>query len=253
MNKNKIIWLKDCGKKIWEGFLQHIGVTLFIVISSAVYLFLNQIKKFQDFVSGIPTSWVLSPLVLLLIVLIALIIINRKQQKRISVLEKEPIKDERDARMVTHCGVWWKIYLDSEYIEDFPYCTCCAPPKKLSQIEWYPDEIFQCPITKAQFKLFGEEVPLKRQRVVDGLYRAYFRGLDSRIERSFFEEHRRIKELNPQIPDSELFDKLFLLFPLNRIPKGELEDIRKRYPNPIDAFHFIDRHFNKYKEFFKKS
>lgn len=252
MNKNKIVWLKDCGKKIWEGFLEHIGVTLFILISSAGYLFLNKIKKFQDFISGIPTSLVLTPFVLVLIILVALIIINRKQQKRLNILEREPIKDERDARMVTHCGVWWKIYLDSEYIEDFPYCTCCSPPKKLAQIEWFPDEIFQCPITKAQFKLFGEEVPLKRHSIVNGLYRAYFKSLDTRIEHAFFEEYKRLKELNPQISDKELFDKLFLLSPLNRIPKEELEEIQKRYPNPEQAFHFIDRHFVKYKKYFKK-
>lgn len=252
MNKNKIIWLKDCGKKIWEGFLQYIGVTLFIIISSAGYLFLNKIKKFQDFVSGVPTSWILTPFVLVLIVSVVLLIINRKQQKRIKILERESIKDKRDANLVTHCGVWWNIYFDSEYIEDFPYCTCCTPPKKLSQIEWYPDEIFQCPITKTQFKLFGEEVPLKRHRVVDGLYDAYFRGLDKRIKLAFFEEHRRLKELNPQILDSELFDKLFQLSPLNRIPKEELEDIRKRFPDPDQAFHFIDRHFTKYKKYLKK-
>ena len=252
MNKNKISWLKDCGKKIWEGFLQHLGVTLFIIISSAGYLLLNKIKKFQDFISGVPTFWILTTLVLVLIVSVVLLIINRKQQKRINILEREPIKDERDSRMVTHYGVWWKIYLDSEYIEDFPYCTCCTPRIKLSQIEWYPDEIFQCPITKAQFKLFGEEVPLKRHRIVDVLYRTYFWGLGTRIENAFFEEHRRLKELNPQISDTELFDKLFQLAPLNRIPKEELEDIRKRFSNSAQAFHFIDRHFTKYKKYFKK-
>lgn len=238
--------------KIWEGFLQNIGVIICAFVVSGGYLIiLNKVKAFQKWINAIPTEQILTPFILILILFGVLLKINFKQKQQLSKLEKKFPKDERDARFDTHCGVWWKIYLDLEYIEDFPYCTCCETRKKLTQTEWFPDEIFQCPVSKATFKLFGDEVPLKRHRVVDGLYRAYFKDLGPRVERAFYAERNRLKELNPKIANEELFDKLFNLSPLNKMPKEELEEIRKKYPNPEQAFHFIDRHFSQYKHFFK--
>ncbi|MCP4260703.1 MAG: hypothetical protein GY774_24735 [Planctomycetes bacterium] len=166
-------------------------------------------------------------------------------------LEREPLKDEQDVRFVTHYGLWWRVYFDSEYIEDFPYCTCCNPQIKLAQIEWHPDEIYECPNTKAQFKLF-DEVPRTRSHVLGRLYNIYFKGFGSRFNEEFFKEYRRLKELEPNISEDELFDKLFQMPPLNKIPNEELGRIRHIYPNPKRAFHFLDRNFSKYKHYFRQ-
>ncbi len=247
-------WVKRSSTRIWDGFLQNIGVCILAFFVSGGYLVaLNKIKLFQKWIREIPTEWVLTPFILSIILSVVLSKINHKQKQQLSKLEKEPPKDERDARFVTHCGVWWKIYLDSEYIEDFPYCTCCEPHIKLAQTEWHPDEIFQCPVSKAIFKLFGDKVPLNRHRVIDGLYRVYFRNLGSNVENNFCAERNRLRELNPKITNEELFDKLFKLSPLNRIPREELDEIKKKYPNPTQAYYFIDRHFSRYKSFFKNS
>ena len=212
---------------------------------------LNKVKAFQKWVREVPTDWVLTPFVLVLILLAVFIVISYKQKKRIVKLEREPLKDERDVRFVTHYGLWWRLYFDSEYIEDFPYCTCCNPKIKLAQIEWYPDEIYECPNTKAQFKLF-DEIPRKRSDVLNGLYETYFRGFGRRFSEEFSGEYHRLKELGPDISEEELFKKLFQMPPLNKIPKEELAKIRHSYPNPRRAFSFLDRHFSKYKHYFRQ-
>jgi len=238
--------------KIWEGFLQNIGVFICAFILSGGYLVaLNKVKAFQKWVREVPTDWVLTPFVLVLILLAVFIVISYKQKKRIVKLEREPLKDERDVRFVTHYGLWWRLYFDSEYIEDFPYCTCCNPKIKLAQIEWYPDEIYECPNTKAQFKLF-DEIPRKRSDVLNGLYETYFRGFGRRFSEEFSGEYHRLKELGPDISEEELFKKLFQMPPLNKIPKEELAKIRHSYPNPRRAFSFLDRHFSKYKHYFRQ-
>lgn len=243
--------LINTSRKIWEGFLQNIGIYFLVFILSGGYLVaLNKIKAFQDAVRQIPTDWVLTPFVLILIILGVLIKINLKQKQRIIKLEREPLKDERDARFVTHFGLWWKIFFDSEYIEDFPYCTCCDPKMKLGQIEWHPDEVYQCPQTKAQFKLF-DEIPRKRNKILRVLYTIYFKGFGNRFRERFYNERSLLKKLNPDISNDELFDKLFQMSPLDKLPREELVKIRGRYPKPTQAFFFVEQHFSKYKRYFK--
>ena len=217
-----IDFMRKSGTKIWEGFLQNLGVIISAFLLSGGYLIaINEVKKFQEWVRLIPTEYVLTPFVLLLIASIALIRINRKQQEKISKFEREPRKDERDAKFVTHLGVWWKIYRDSEYIEDFPYCACCVPGRKLVQTEWHPDEIYKCSKTDTEYKLY-DGVPQGRQDILKRLYRVYFEGLGTQFGLHFRSERNRLKELYPDISNQRLTEKLFAMEPLCKIPKEEL-------------------------------
>lgn len=128
-------FLRQSCAKIWEGILQNLGVLITAFILSGGYLIaINWINEFQRWVRSVPTDYVLTPFVLLIVTLVVLVRFNRKQQERISELEKEPPKDEKEAKFVTHLGVWWKIYIKSEYIEDFPYCSCCETRLKLGEL-----------------------------------------------------------------------------------------------------------------------
>jgi hypothetical protein len=239
-------------EKIWEGFLQNIGVLLTAFIITGGYLLaINMLKKFQSAVRAIPSDYFLTPLVLLLILLIVLLKINRAQQKKLSQLQQEPEKDEDDARLVTHLGVWWKIYPKTEHIEDFPYCACCESRFKLVQTEWYPDEQFKCPKTGTEYKLY-DNIPRKREQVLRSLYEAYFQEFPTRFKKVYFSELRKLKELKPEMDESELTKKLFEMNPLSLIPPEEQQAIIGKNPNPMGAFHFIERHFNSYKKYFKK-
>jgi hypothetical protein len=253
MNKNTLPdFLKNSLTKVWEGFLKNLGVLIAAFILSGGYLIaLTKIKEFQTWVRSIPTDYILTPFVLLIIAIAVLVHITYKQQKKISTLTREPAKDEKNSRFVTHLGVWWKIYPDAEYIEDFPYCPCCEPKIKLAQIEWHPDEQFKCPKTATEYKLY-DKIPREREEVLQRLYRSYFEGFGSRFNREFFLERNRLKQLYPEMSEEELGRKLFELKPFCLIPDNERDDILKRFPNPVDAFHFVERHISKYKKYFRK-
>ena len=163
-------------------------------------------------------------------------------------MQQDPMKDESDARFVTHFGVWWKFYPKAEYIEDVPYCSCCDPRLKLVQIEWHPDEVFVCSSTKTEYKLF-DGIPREKEDIINSLYKTYFSGLGDKLFKQFNSEHRRLKELNPNANDSELTEALFKIKPLSNIPKEELEKIFQKHNNPVSAYHFIDRNYSYYKQF----
>jgi len=244
-------FIKDIIIKIWEGFLRNIGVVLSAFIISGGYLVaINKIKQFQSFVRAIPTDYVLTPAILLLALLVVLIRINRKQQERLSQMQTEPDKDEREAKFVTHLGVWWKIYLDAEYIEDFPYCPCCEPHIKLVQTQWHPDEIYKCSKTNTEYKLY-DKIPRERDNVLNSLYSAYFRSFDGQFEGRYFAELNKIKELNTGISNREISERLFQLEPLANIPKSEVKEILDKNDNPVNAFHFVERNYIIYKKYFK--
>jgi hypothetical protein len=245
-------FIKKSLEKIWEGFLQNIGVVVTAFIITGGYLFaINMLKEFQSVVRAIPSDYFLTPLVLLLIVLIVLLRINRAQQRQLSKLQQEPEKDEGDARFVTHLGVWWKIYPKTEYIEDFPYCVCCDSRVKLVQTEWSPDQVFKCPKTGTEYKLY-DIIPRNRQQVLVSLHEAYFEGFSTRFHKTYFSELRKLKELKPDMEDDELTKKLFEIKPLSLIPPEEQQAIIGKNPNPMNAYHFLERNFESYKKYFKK-
>lgn len=245
-------FLIDSLKKIWEGFLENIGVVVSAFLISGGYLVaINKVKELQTWVRSIPTDYVLTPFVLLLILLAVLIRINRKQQDQLSLLQREPDKDEKQARFVTHLGVWWKVYPEAEYIEDFPYCVCCEPHIKLVQTEWHPDEIYKCPKTNVEYKLY-DKVPREREQVLGGLYSSYFKGFGAQFHQRYRTELRKLKELEPSLNDSEVTRKLFLIEPLSSIPEAEREEIIAKHPDAIAAFYFVERNYSSYKRYFKK-
>lgn len=245
-------FIKKSTAKIWEGFLQNIGVLITAFIVSGGYLIaINKLKEFQSTVRAIPSDYFLTPLVLLLVLFAVLLKINRSQQEQLSRLKQEPEKNEEDARLVTHLGVWWKIYSESEYIEDFPYCSCCDPKLKLVQIEWHPDEVFKCPKTGTEYKLY-DKVPREREQVLSSLYSAYFQGLSTQFHKAYSSEFRKIRELNPDLSEVEITKKLFEMKPLSFLPSEEQEAIISKHPNPMSAFHFVERHFDTYKKYLKQ-
>ena len=247
-----IEFIKKSIAKIWEGFLQNVGVLITAFVISGGYLVsINKLKEFQSTIRSIPSDYFLTPLVLLLVLFAVLLKINRTQKEQLSRLKQEPDKDEKELRLVTHLGVWWKLYSNSEYIEDFPYCACCDPKLKLVQKDWNPDEVFKCPKTGTEYKLY-DTVPIGRVQVLDSLYRTYFQGLPTQLLKAYSSELRRIKELHPDMPEAEITEKLFEMEPFSFLPPKERKEIIGKHPNPMQAFHFVERHFDSYKKHLKQ-
>lgn len=245
-------WFKETLWKIWEGVLQNVSTIIFAFVVSGGYLVvINKVQQVQKVVKQIPTDYVLTPLVLLLIIVVVLLRINHKQRVKISDVERQPPSDERDARFITHLGVWWRIYLNSEYIEDFPYCPCCEPKKKLVQIEWYPDEKYKCPITNTEIQLY-DEISRKRSDVLKSLYSAYFHSFSGQTMMQIHKELNKYRELYPDADKSELLKYLFTIEPLNSIPENEQGLIRQRFDNPLNALFFIEHNYDTYKKYFKR-
>jgi len=245
-------FLKNSLKTAWEGMLNNTGVLISAFIVSGGYLVaINKIKELQTWVREIPTDYILTPLVLLVVAIAVLLRINKRQKEELSKLQEVPMRDEADVRLVTHLGVWWKIYPESEYIEDFPYCSCCEPRLKLVQTDWYPDEIFKCSKTDTEYKLY-EGVPRKKDTIIESLYTSYFKGLGSQFESRFFAEYRRLKELQPDTPEKEFSLLLFNLEPLCDIPKNEVEEILEKHEHPMSAYNFVERNYQHYKQYFKR-
>ena len=239
--------------KIWEGILQNLGVLITAFVFSGGYLIaINKLKEFQSIIRSIPSDYFLTPLILLLVIFFVLVKINRKQHQQLSEFKKEPAQEGSASQLVTHLGVWWKVYPENEYIEDFPYCSCCDPKIKLVQFEWDPSEKYRCPKTGTEYQLF-DKVPRDREKVLESLYNAYFKGLSSHISQQYFAEHRKLKELKPELSQNELSKQLFKLEPFCFIPESEVNEILTNNPDPIQAYYFVDRNFTCYNKYFKKS
>lgn len=209
---------------------------------------INKLKEFQTWVRSIPTDYVLTPLVLLLVGLVVVLRINQKQRHQLSLLETKAPNDDEESRFITHYGVWWKIYKDSEYIEDFPYCTCCEPRQKLVQTEWSPEEIYKCPKTDTELKLF-DNIPWEKETVLKNLYESYFGS--SRLEEIMFREFNRIKSLHPDKEEKEILKDVLKVEPLNRIPTDKLNEILDRFNSYHEVFDFLTTNYRSYKKYLK--
>jgi hypothetical protein len=245
-------FIKSCITKIWEGFLQNIGVLITAFVLSGGYLVaINKLNEFRSTIRSIPSDYFLTPLVLLLILFGVVLRINRSQEKQLSQLKLGPKKNQKSARLASHLGVWWKIYDEDEYIEDFPYCSCCEPNLKLVQIDWHPDELFKCSKTGTEYKLY-DGVPRDRINTLESLYKAYFQGFSAQLTKAYYSEVHRIKELNPDMPEAEITKKAFEKNPFSRIPPNERDEIIQKHSNPSQAFRFVERHIDSYKKYFKQ-
>lgn len=240
-------WLKKTWEKLWEAFVEHIGVVIAAFILSGGYLVaINKLSQLQTWVRSIPTDYVLTPLVLILVVLFVVVRINLKQRKQLGELQVTSARPDEASVFVTHYGVWWKIYYDSEYVEDFPYCSCCDPHQKLIQKEWYPDEIYFCPKTKTEYKLF-DHIPWQKEKVLENLYSGYFGGHN--IARMLFETHRRIKELHPGLEELELLKRVLSEKPFDRIPEEKRAELLARFQKHHELFNHIERNHKAYRRF----
>lgn len=250
MMKDLLDWLKRSLSHLWEGLLKNLGTTLGVFILSGGYLIaINKLQEFQQAVRRIPTDYVLTPLVLLLVVAGALWNVNRRQRRQLSQIQQQPRTTDQPSRFVTHHGVWWRIYPESDYMEDFPYCPCCEPRKKLVQTEWHPDEVFKCPATGTEIKLY-DGVPRNRSNVLHGLREAYFGG--GRFQDELWREFQRLKELTPAENELEVLRRIFTLEPFDRIPKQEVDAIFTRFQNPHELLHFLRRNHRAYRHYLRR-
>lgn len=236
--------------KIWEGFLQNIGVVICLALISFGAFILNYIKNLQVWIREIPTDYILIPFLLMIVFIINLFSANRKLKKQLNKLELSPIKAKRRFRFLTHYGVWWKIIPDADYIEDFPYCSCCESRMKLVQIEDYPDEVFQCSNTLTKYKLY-DNGQIERSRALRTLYYTLFQSFSRQFRELYSTEMNRIKNLFPDIEDESLTHKLFNLDPLKCIPKDKVTEIIDNHPNPMRAYYFVERNFASYRKYFE--
>lgn len=247
-----INWIRDSLWKIWEGILHNIVTIIFVFFVSGGYLVvINKVQHVQKWVRQLPTDWILTPLVFLLVIVAILLRVNHKQRIKLSDFERQIPSDEKNAKFITHLGVWWKIHFDAEYIEDFPYCPCCEPKKKLLQTEWFPDEKYKCPITNTEIKLF-DEIPRKKSDILESLYNAYFRGFSVQTETQIHKELNRYRELNPSADKRALLNHLFTIYPFNNIPHKEQKLIIDRFTEVYQALSFIERNYDTYKKYFKR-
>lgn len=245
-------WIIASVRKVWDGILQHLGTVIVAFLVSGGYLVaLNWVTSFRTWVRGIPSDWILTPLVLLLVLVGVLVRINLRQRIRLAQMEHRTPEDDRNARFVTHFGVWWRVYPDSEYIEDFPYCPCCEPKKKLVQTQWYPDESFKCPVIGTEVKLY-DHIPVKLEHALESLYNSYFDRQGDRLMSFLFREYNRRKELEPQANEMDLIRALFTEAPLNRIPPEERDKILRQCSNRHDAFSFLRRHHRFYRDYLRQ-
>ena len=245
-------WLETPLLKIWDEILKNLGVVIFGFLVSGGYLAaIRYFERFRESIRALPSDWFLTPLVLLLILVAVLLRVSYKQHREITEFKAQgPAREER-SRLVTHLGLWWRIYPDSRYIEDFPYCPCCEPPRKLIQTEWYEDEVYKCPHSGTEVKLF-DNVPRKRRDVLESLYRTYFRDRGINFFESYRKEVNRRKELSPDREEQDIFKELIVKEPLSRIPEQERDEMLARYP---DADHFMDylrRHYDRYAKYLEK-
>jgi hypothetical protein len=239
-------WAKKCFWEIWKGILSHLGSLILIFVLSGGYIYaINTIKKFQEWVRSVPTDYILTPFVILIILLVAVLRIYFKQRKQLNLVAKPPGK-EGESRFVTHFGVWWKIYPDSDYIEDFPYCPCCDPKQKLIMKEWVSEEIYKCPKTGTEVKLF-EVAVWEKEKVLENLYRTYFSG--SHWRDFIYTEYKRIKQLDPNKKDHEILSELFAAEPLNRIPHDQIEAILRRFASMHEVVRFMLDNYKSYRKY----
>ena len=242
-----IDWIKKTFAQLSEAIAKNLGTSIAAFLFSGGFVAaIAKLTDFQNWVRQIPTDYVLTPFVLVLVVLAAVTRITLRQRKELRRFSEQPAADDDDGRLVTHYGVWWKVYPDAQYMEDFPYCSCCLPPKKLVQTEWHPDEKFKCSATGTEYQLF-DGIPWPLEKARESLHRAYFQAewLDEHFQR----ELRRIKTLNPEMPDRVLLRSILQAEPFGRLPPIELDPLLLRFEKPQEFIRFLQQNMHHYRKF----
>lgn len=240
-------WLKKTMSQLTEAIAKNLGTAIAAFVMSGGYLIaIAKLSDFQAWVRKIPTDYVLTPLVLVLVVLAAVARVTLRQRRELHSILSKPQTDDDESRMVTHYGVWWKLYPDAQYMEDFPYCSCCTPPKKLVQTEWHPEEKFKCSATGTEYQLF-DGIPWELEKARSSLYEAYFKG--QWLFDHFHREHRRVTTLWPDLPDDEVLLKIVGMEPFSKLPADELNPLLARFKKPFEFIHFVQRNMHHYRQF----
>jgi hypothetical protein len=244
-------WIKKTIGQLTEAIAKNVGTSIAAFLASGGYLIaIAKLSDFQGWVRQIPTDYVLTPLVLVLVLLAAVARITLRQRKELRKFSEKPLSDDDEGRLVTHYGVWWKIYADDQYMEDFPYCACCTPPRKLVQTAWHPEEKFKCSATSTEYQLF-DGIPWPLEKARQNLYDAYFRG--NWVDDHFQKELRRIKTLNPDMADKALLLLIVQAEPFNRLPQQELSSLLQRFEKPYEFSHFLRQNMHHYRKYLIKA
>lgn len=242
--------LKKTVGKFIEAIANNLATAIITFLISGGYLFaIAKLGDFKAWVRQIPADYVLTPLVLVLVLLAAITRITLQQRQELRKLSVQPKSDDNESRMVTRYGVWWKIYPNFEYMEDFPYCSCCSPQRKLVQTEWHPDERFKCSATGTEFQLF-DGIPWPLEKARSRLCDAYFRG--DLLNEQFQRELVRIKTLNPLMDDAAVMRLMFKVDPLSRLPAKELALLLNRFQKPDELIHFLRQNMHHYRKLLVK-
>lgn len=223
--------LKDALDKIKEGFLSRIGIAIFEIILFVIYLFLKNIKGIKEIINSIPSHYLLTLIIVLALYILYLNIIAFRRNRIFKNLERQSrLREEPEDRLITHFGVWWKINDTIEWIEDFPYCSCCEPKNKLIQREGFPNELYHCWKTKTEYKVYGEGgIPITREQALKGLRYSYFEKPKDEVRNEVEEEFAGIKKDNPSLSDESILRKLLEKPPFTILTKEQRDKMISKY------------------------
>ncbi|MBU1575650.1 MAG: hypothetical protein KJ869_00395, partial [Candidatus Edwardsbacteria bacterium] len=184
---------------------------------------------------------------LLILAIISVVFFSRKyinQKKLYNDLQK--VNKNNSYQFVSRFGAFWKLFYDDNYIEDFPYCTCCEPKQVLSIVKWYPNEEYKCSKTGNIISLF-DAFYISKTQALESLRWKYSKNKNNyAIGDMFLQEYNRLKELSPETQEKELLAAVFNNKPFERIPKKERETILKRFNGSQEIIRFLIKNQEKY-------
>ena len=228
-----------------SSYVKHLGMAGAVATVGIGGAILISARQFVEGAPAEPFAWVVVALFGVVAYQAYRIMRLKSEAKIPEVREPVPV-DQPKLTLVTHLGVWWNVDRTSGYVEDFPYCPCCEPPRKLVQTDWHPEK-FRCPHTGTEVGLYHEGFPESLKDALSSLHRAYDAGMN--LEQHLWKEYGRLQGLSPEATPEELVDRVFGLIPMNRVPSDERGEILLAHPNPEDAFSYVRRHFQHFAKY----
>lgn len=242
-------WVSKSISTIWDAVLKNVAASIATVALPAIYF--AAIGFFSDaraWIRAIPSDYVAAVLIVVMTFAAGLALVHVRLRNRISKLLDDD--DFKNTRFVTHYGVWWKLKVDAEYVEDFPYCPCCEPRKKIVQTDWHPEEKFVCPQSKQQIQLF-DGVPRDLNYAREQIYSAYFGP--RRFWTVFEQTYRKLADLHKGMDETTLLELTFKEPPMKKIPAKEVALILKGNKTYPEVRQFFFRHYNEYSRHLRKA
>lgn len=232
-----------------SSYMKHLGTALAVGTVAVGAAILILARQLMEGAPAEPFAWVV----------VALIGVVAYQAHRIRRLKseakipeaREPVPpDEPVMTLVTHLGVWWKVDHASGYIEDFPYCPCCEPPRKLVQTDWVPEDKFRCPHTATEVGLYDGGGPRSLSGALSSLHLTYDAG--RQLETYLWDQYHRLEGLSPEVTKEELVARVFDLTPMSRVPSEERSEILAAHPDPANAFSYVGAHVSHFQKYIKR-